>query len=333
MQEYELGKLGIFRIPIPIPFRQAGGPVNAYIVEEEHGFLLFDPGLGTSSSLAALAEGFALTEHHFSEVNRIVLSHGHIDHFGAAAWVLEQIGRDVPVSIHSADADKVLESGADWPTLLTRNCSYLLRLGLPLRRLEEMVANMGRETGLGRRLANVTPLLPGGTFSCRYVTLEVHHMPGHTPGLCCLYDREHGLLFSADHLLEHVSPNPLIEIGPEGTPPSFKPLVSYFDSLNRVRAMDIDLVLPGHAAPFSGHIKVIDSLTDFYERRQVRLLQSLKRGPRTVFEAMSELFPPTSTFELFLMMSETLGNLELLEDRGKIKRETDGEFIRFRLAP
>ena len=68
MQEHELGKLGIFRIPLPIPFVQAGGPVNAYVVEEESGLLLFDPGLGTKQSQAALAEGLALIGHRFDEV-------------------------------------------------------------------------------------------------------------------------------------------------------------------------------------------------------------------------------------------------------------------------
>jgi glyoxylase-like metal-dependent hydrolase (beta-lactamase superfamily II) len=332
MQEHELGELGIFRVPLPIPFIQAGGPVNAYIIEEESGLLLFDPGLGTVRSQAALAEGLALTGHRFNEVNRIILSHGHIDHFGAAAWVLEQTGRTIPIYIHGADAGKVLQSGADWPVLLTRNGSYLSRLGLPLRLLEEMVANVGRDADLGTRLPDIRPLLSGDTFRCRHVTLEVHHMPGHTPGLCCLYEREHRLLFSADHLLEHVSPNPLIELGPRGEPPSFKPLVSYFESLDRVRALEVDLVLPGHAAPFSGYLEVIDSLSAFYERRQAKLLQALKRGPLTVYEATRELFPPTSTFEFFLMISETLGNLELLEHKGEIKREMDGEFIRFRLA-
>ena len=332
MQEHELGELGIFRIPLPIPFIQAGGPVNAYIIEEESGLLLFDPGLGTKQSQAALAEGIALTGHRFDEVNRIVLSHGHIDHFGAAAWVLEQIGRTIPTHIHSADAGKVLQSGADWPALLTRNARYLSRLGLPLRVLEEMVADVGSDADLGRRLPDIRPLLQGDTFGCRHVTLEVHHMPGHTPGLCCLYDRDHRLLFSADHLLEHVSPNPLIELAAGGEPPSFKPLVSYFESIDRVRTLEVDLVLPGHAAPFSGYLEVIDSLLSFYGRRQAKLLQALKLGPMTVYEAARELFPPTRTFELFLMISETLGNLELLEHRGEIERETDGEFIRFRLA-
>jgi glyoxylase-like metal-dependent hydrolase (beta-lactamase superfamily II) len=330
--ERELSNLGIFRIPIPIPFPQAGGPVNAYIVEEERGFLLFDAGLGTGRSQAALAEGLALTGHRFEEINRIVLSHGHIDHFGAASWVLEQIGRPVPVSIHKADADKVLASGADWPELLMRNGRHLLRFGMPMRVLEEMVANVGRDSGMGRRLAEVTPLLHGETFRCRHVTLEVHHMPGHTPGLCCLYERDHGILFSADHLLEHVSPNPLIELGQKGEPASFKPLVSYFESLERVRALTVDLVLPGHGDPFGACLEIIDSLSLFYERRQAKLLVALEQGPLTAYDAMRVLFPPTNTFELFLMISETLGNLELLEDRGKIERETDGELVRFRLA-
>jgi hypothetical protein len=89
--------------------------------------------------------------------------------------------------------------------------------------------------------------------------------------------------------------------------------------------------LPGHATPFTAHRKVIDSLLKFYEQRQSKLLAALGRGPLTVYEAMLELFSMSSSFELFLMMSETLGNLERIEKEGKIARELEGEFIRFRL--
>jgi hypothetical protein len=97
-----------------------------------------------------------------------------------------------------------------------------------------------------------------------------------------------------------------------------------------VRALAVDLVLPGHAVPFSAHLEVIDLLSAFYQRRQEKLLDALKHGPRTIYDLMRELFPSSSAFELFLMMSETLGNLELLEEKGEIKREADGEFILFR---
>jgi glyoxylase-like metal-dependent hydrolase (beta-lactamase superfamily II) len=332
MKEDELSNLGVFRIPLPIPFTQAGGPVNAYIIEEENGLLLFDPGIGTKQSQEALAEGLAQTGHRFEEVNRIVLSHGHMDHFGAAAWVLEQVGRAIPVLIHSADADKVLESGAGLPVLVSRNTGRLSRLGVPLPMLKETVAIIGKNSGLGRRLVEVTPLLPGARFPCKHVTLEVHHMPGHTPGLCCLYEPDHRLLFSADHLLERVSPNPLIELSPDGEPVAFKPLVTYFESVERLRKLAVDLVLPGHAAPFAGHHMVIDSLYAFYRKRQEKIIGILKRGPMTVYEIMRELFTSDSGFDLFLTISETLGNLEMIEGRGDVTRETDGKFIRFRLA-
>jgi glyoxylase-like metal-dependent hydrolase (beta-lactamase superfamily II) len=333
MQEEELGSLGIFRISIPIPFRQAGGPANAYVIEEEDGIMLFDVGIGMEESQAALAQGLARIGYGFKDVNRIVFSHGHIDHYGAAVWALEQIGRTIPVMIHNADAGKVLESGPDLLTLIKGNRQYLSMLGMPLPVLEDLIVAIRREAGLGRRLAEVTPLIPGDKFQCKHVTLEVLHMPGHTPGLCCLYEREHRILFSADHLLERVSPNPLIELRADGEPTFFKPLVSYFESVERVRALPVDLVLPGHATPFTAHCEVIDSLFKFYEQRQSKLLAACERRPLTVYEAMQELFPLGSSFELFLMMSETLGNLEVLENRGKIKRKIKEGSIRFQIYP
>jgi glyoxylase-like metal-dependent hydrolase (beta-lactamase superfamily II) len=332
MREHELRELGIFRIPVPIPFRQAGGPVNAYVIEKEDGLLVFDPGLGTEPSQVVLAEGFARIGHRFEEVNRIILSHGHLDHFGAAAWVVEQAGHEIPISIHSADSDKVLQTGECWPAMLRRNAALFARLGMPLSVLEATAAHIDRHPDLGRRLARVEPLVAGEQIRCKHVTLEVLHMPGHTIGLCCLYARDYKLLFSADHLLERVSPNPIIDLRRDGERSSFRPLVSYFESLKRVRALAVDLVLPGHAEPFHDCLKGIDSLSGFYQRRQEKILELLRQGPRTVYELSKELFLSGDGFELIMMVSEALGNLEVLEERGEVERETGGKFIRFRIA-
>jgi glyoxylase-like metal-dependent hydrolase (beta-lactamase superfamily II) len=332
MQEPDLRDLGIFRIPIPIPFPQAGGPSNVYVVEAKRGVLLFDAGLGTPAAQAALADGLARAGHRFEDVERIVLSHGHVDHFGAAAWVQEQAGRRIPISIHPADADKVLQTGAARERWLARIGAHLARLGVPVETLLQMGAAVGKDVGLGRHLTEVEPLDQGDVFECKQVTLEVHHMPGHTPGLCCLHEPGRRLFFASDHLLERVSPNPLIDVGSEGDTGHFKPLVSYFESVSRVRSMEIDLVLPGHATPFTDYRKVIDSLAGFYRRRQKKLRAALREGPLTVYEAMKRLFPTQTIGEIFLMMSETLGNLEVLEERGDVLRMTDGALIRFRLA-
>jgi glyoxylase-like metal-dependent hydrolase (beta-lactamase superfamily II) len=332
IEEKDLCDLGIFRIPVPIPFRQAGGPVNAYLIEEEQGFILFDPGLGLEDSQAALAEGVARAGHRFEEISRMIVSHGHIDHFGSAAWVMEQAGHEIPILIHDADAPKVLETGADWPDLLSKNSDYLFALGMPSTAIAEMIDTINKNRKLGRRLNKVESLVPGAAFPCRHVTLEVHHMPGHTPGVCCLYDRDHRILFSADHLLERVSPNPLIELGLAGERIPYKPLLTYFQSIERMRTLEIDLVLPGHAAPFSSPFNVVDSLHSFYQRRQSKILDALQNKPLSAYAIMSKLFPADSGFELFLMLSETLGNLEALEEKGKVIRFLDNGIIHFQLA-
>ncbi len=333
MTEADLRDLGIHRIPIPVPFVQAGGPVNVYLIEDAGGgLLLFDAGLGTPDAEAALTEGFARAGRRFEEVSRIVVSHGHVDHYGAARAVMERAGRSIPVFAHSADIPKIAEAGWRWRDRMPLYAAYLRRLGVPA----DLVAAMGEEVGRGfrmaRRIAEVTPLDPGETLRASRVELEVHHMPGHTPGLLCLYERRRRVFFSGDHLLEKVSPNPIIELGPAGEEGAFRPLVAYLDSVGRLHGMDVELVLPGHGAPFGQHRSVIDGLLQFYRKRQAKVREVLSGGPLTGHEVTRALFPRIGPGDLFLVVSETIANLEVLEARGEVSRELCGDVYRFRFA-
>ena len=156
-------------------------------------------------------------------------------------------------------------------------------------------------------------------------------MPGHTPGLCVLHDPGHRLLLAADHLLERISPNPLIELRPDG-PQLFQPLRAYLDSLARTRALEVELVVPGHGPPFGGHRAVIDGLLGFYVKRQARLAELLAGGPRTGWELCQALFPRARPGEAFLTMSETVANLEVLEAQERVARALEGEAWRFGLV-
>lgn len=335
MSEADLEALGVHRIAIPVPFPQAGGPVNAYLIEEpDGGFLLFDSGLGTPEAQAALEAGFARLGRRFDEVRRIVVSHGHVDHYGAARFVQERHGGpDVPVHAHPADTPKISEQGPRWRELLPRLAAYLAHQGVPAEVIE-LLAKQG-EGGyrFARRLPEVRSLGDGEVLRTRHLALEVMHMPGHTPGLLCLYDRAHRLFFSDDHLLEKVSPNPLIELGPDGQDGHFRPLLAYLSSIARLRALEVDLVLPGHGPPFSGHRQVIDALLGFYAKRQARLLELLAGGPRTAHELARALWPHARPTDAFLTLSETVANLEVMEARGEVRRDRSGEPWRYLAAP
>ncbi|HYD41797.1 MAG TPA: MBL fold metallo-hydrolase [Anaeromyxobacter sp.] len=316
-----LAALGIHRIPIPIPFPQAGGPVNVYLVDDaEGGLLLVDTGYGSEEATAALAAGFAAAGRRFEDVRRIIVTHGHVDHFGGARFVLERLGRDLPVEAHAADLPKMVEGGPRWRDLAPVYGAHLVRLGVPVDLLAA-IAGEGEKGFRSRRIPDVRPLEPGTRIHTRHLELEVLHMPGHTPGLVCLLDRARGILFSNDHLLERISPNPLMELGPDGEDGFFRPLLAYLESAARTRALELTAVLPGHGPPFGGHRAVIDTLVGFYARRQTRLLELLGDGARTPFELAGLLFRAARPGDTFLVLSEVMANLEVLAARGAIVRE------------
>ena len=201
-------------------------------------------------------------------------------------------------------------------------CGLLAAIGLPISQYPEIAPPVVR-TGA---------IAPGERFRGRHVQLQAIHAPGHTPGLVVLYDAEHRLLLSGDHLLEHISPNPLIDLGPEDAPGWFRPLVAYEESIRAVRELEVDAVLPGHAAPFAGHRRVIDTLLAFQRRRQERLRGLLRGGPRTPWELARELFPKSGATDAFLTLSETVANLEVLEARGEAVCLADPEPWRYALG-
>lgn len=329
MTEADLADLGVHRIPIPIPFPQAGGPVNVYLVEEAGGgLLMWDAGLGTAEAQAALEEGFRRLGRRPAEVSRILVSHGHVDHAGAARFLQERHGGRLPIHGHPADAGKYADGGKTWREQAVLYGAYLAKLGVPPEGIERSRFEGDRYIVAGR-VAAVEPLAEGDVFRTRHLELRALHMPGHTPGLVCLHAPAQRLLFSADHLLEKVSPNPLIELGPDGEEGWFRPLVAYLESIARVRALDLALVLPGHGPPFAGHRAVIDRLVGFYARRQERIREVVAAGPRTPWEVARELFPSVPAAQTFLVISETMANLEVMEARGELRRTDVDGTVRF----
>ena len=313
--------LGIHRLVLPIPFVEAGGTVNAYAIDDADGGLtLFDSGLGTEPSRRALERGLAELGRKVEEVRRIIISHGHIDHYGAARFVRERSG--ARAFVHPADADKVAGHGPR--SSLLEYAAYLDRLGVPTDAIIRMGERYRSQGDLAQPLAEVEPLAAGQELEFRHFKGSILPMPGHTPGLVCLHVPEHRFVLSADHLLARISPNPLLEIGPGGEAQKFRALVAYLESARHLRDFDLEWILPGHGAPFDNHRMVVDSLQVFYDKRQARMLRALAPAPLTPYELVPLVFNRPERLDLFLMISEIVGNLEALEARGAIAR-VEGE--------
>jgi glyoxylase-like metal-dependent hydrolase (beta-lactamase superfamily II) len=319
-----LAALGITRIPLPVPFADAGGPVNVYALEDEGGWALFDCGIGTPEGEAALRAGAAEHGIDLARCTRLFVSHGHVDHYGLAQTLSEESG--ARVFIHPADASKAV--GPDgWEARAPLYRTFLARAAVPTEQLDRLAA-MGRFTGkYGRRIdpERTRPLAAGQHLRFRHFEAEVLHLPGHTPGLVCFWDAEHRVLFADDHVLARTSPNPFLELVGDSPLRTGRALVHYFASIRRVMALDVEWVLPGHGEPFGEVRPLLERLFGFYARRQEKLLSAMDAGADTVFAFTQLLFGAHDGPRLYLTLSEVVGNLEVMEDEGRVRRhDVDG---------
>ena len=171
---------------------------------------------------------------------------------------------------------------------------------------------------IGKNFQELQPhtLLHGGeTIATAEGVLEVIWTPGHSPGHLCLYDRQRRLLFSGDHILEHISPN-------IGWQPEDDPLGAYLQSLRTIAELDIDVILPSHGAPFRGHRGWIANTITHHRERCERILELLQAAPKTAHELVGELWTrPLSPFHYRFAVYEVLAHLEYLRRLEHVKSD------------
>ena len=83
---------GIHRLAIPTPFLV--GRVNAYLIEDSP-LTLIDSGPNSGKALDELEQALAARGHAVEDIELLVVSHQHIDHFGLASILARRSGAEV----------------------------------------------------------------------------------------------------------------------------------------------------------------------------------------------------------------------------------------------
>ena len=322
----------ITRIEIPIPFPM--GSVNIYFIEDSIPTLI-DAGFHSMESLSVLENALGKKGVRLSDIKRILLTHGHLDHVGLAGKI-QQFGK-AKVFIHSRDRDKCIW---DVETYAARKKEPFFRFfregGLP----EDIVEIIADEMDV-----NFKSFYPGdfevenlegkGCVTFDDFTLNVIHCPGHTFGSVCFFDQENGRFFSGDHLLEKITPNPVVELDSKETDIGYKSLSHYMESLVLTEHLDVKEVLPGHGVPFYEHRKLIKKIKEHHGEREEKIFQILNshlkaKDGMDLYTITIGIFPELSGWDIFLGMSETVGHLQILEEKGLITSRMDREFRVYR---
>jgi glyoxylase-like metal-dependent hydrolase (beta-lactamase superfamily II) len=309
---------GIHRIPIPTPF--AVGRVNVYLIEDEP-LTLMDTGPNSATSFDELTSGLAALGHAVEDIEVVVITHQHIDHLGLVSIVAQRSGAQVAALDVAVPYVEGFTREAQKDDEFAR--SVMLRNGIP----EDVVSALSAVSQVFRAWgsrADVTRVLcDGEEMSFRDRKLRVHHRPGHSPTDTIFHDRERRILIAADHLLGHISSNPLITRPPDGSAERPQALVTYLRSLEATRDMDdVDLVLPGHGEPITDHRALIDERLALHRRRAEKIYRLIAERPRTAYEIAQELWGNVAVTQAYLTLSEVLGHVDLLLNAGRV-REVD----------
>lgn len=298
----------IVRIPTRVPFRVP--PANVWVFRGREPTLV-DTGCATAEGWEDLVGGLRAAGVEPSAVKRILLSHHHVDHAGNAARLRELSGAEV--CAHAREADPI----AAWRERAPgRNRAYaegLRRAGVP----EAILAKIER---VGREVDGFMPSCPvdralheGDEVVAGDRTLRAVHTPGHTAGSAIYLDAATPLAATGDTLLERITPNALTVRAEEAGA-----LQTYLATLARLRNLELGMILPGHGLPFVDAPGVIDRAFGHYEKRRARVLAILRENPdgATVWDVVQRLWPEHRKGSAFLMVSEALGHLELLQAGG-----------------
>ena len=310
----------IHGIGVPQAWDSPLGPTWCYVVEGEH-LTLGDT--GSNGTVQHLEEGLQYVGYPLSAVDRIVVTHGHLDHdgncfdvvsrSGAELWAHEIWGKFLGVGRRDEEND--------WRQRY---------MDFPPSRDPEWEQRIQNHQELSQKLTLTNPVTDGTVSE----DFTFYYTPGHSPDeLCILHER---LLFSGDHILPLITPHPSVSMSyqifrslmPEEyqNENRYYGLKTFITSLKRVAHLGEDItVMPAHRAYFRGKFNPIGLdralvIADHHRSRCHDLIDLVRKETMDLSEVTRKLFSHLKLDDQLFRMAftEVISHVELLEEMGDI---------------
>ncbi len=307
---------GIYRITLPLPGDKPG-PVSAYLFVGKKTSLL---DTGTVKANIKLQKAFTELSVHPEDIQQVVITHGHMDHYGSASWVVSSSGGRAKVFAHKSDSARI-ETGADISSNTYRR--FLKLMGVPywhrhgLRILQLIFGSMAKNCRVDGHL-NDNETIQMGDYEGRIIST-----PGHTKGSICIFLENEGLLFSGDHILSHITPNALIMLEEGHDLPKRLSQKEFYESVDKIEKLEPQTIHPAHGPTISNLSAVADMYRSSFDEREKKILSIIEKKGFSIYQIARKLFPNMDTrrlpLEIFLSISEVFSHLQVLQLKGIIE--------------
>ncbi|MBT2289431.1 MBL fold metallo-hydrolase [Paenibacillus albidus] len=316
---------GIHQVRLPLPMRL--NHVNSYLIEDEEGWSVIDPGLATEDTLTVWADVMKRYHLTFGDIRRIIVTHYHPDHYGLAGSFQQWSGAAVYSSRETFEwADRTYHSES-----IRKTAQFNRKCGVPA----SLVAEMSRHieelfTWVKPVRGDKVILEPEEEIQLGQWRFQVKLGSGHAEGSIGFLHQASRMFIGGDLLLEKITPNITYDYSTDTDP-----LKDYFDTLNMLRTLHIQSVLPGHGPLFQLSDSFIDRVIEHHLER-LQEIRSMWRHSNTreftPYEISTRLFPKVvDSASLSFALGETVAHLRYLQNRNElvIIERDDALFCRY----
>jgi glyoxylase-like metal-dependent hydrolase (beta-lactamase superfamily II) len=315
---------GVHRLSVATPFQV--GAVNTYLIEGDP-LTLVDTGPNSGRTLDDLQAQLSQRGHSIDDLELLVITHSHMDHLGLTEIIVEHSGAQVAALGLAGERLGDFDDGAEREDAFA--VEIMLRNGIPEDVATALQAVSRGFRGWGAKVDVSLPLGDGTTIRLGNREFEVQHRPGHSVMDTLFWDAESRILLVGDHLIAHISSNPLIGRSLDNSEARTHSLIDYIASMKRTRELPAEIVLPGHGEPVTNHVELIDARLASIERRKEKIYRLIEERPRSGYELAQAIWGNVAVTQAFLTLSEVIGNADILVEERRVREADDGAVIRY----
>lgn len=302
----------VHQITIPTPF--AVGDVYVYLLKGDV-LSLVDAGVKTKDAREALKLQLKELGYTPGDIEQHILTHHHPDHIG----LIGEFPRAESIVGHAFNEPWLTKDQTFFQQYEQFFKDQFALFGVPDLYLEQLDQLKNSLTLIGD--GELTNAIEEGDVLPGHSEWKVIETKGHAQSHISFFRESDGVFIGGDHLLSHITPNPILEPSYNGESERPKPLLQYRKNAKKCLDLGIDTVYPGHGEVFNNLEKLIPTQLAKQKQRADKVLGMLHKESQTPFDLCQQLFPKQFAKQLDLTMSETVGQLDYLEHEGKITKE------------
>ena len=285
-----------------------------YLLLVENMRILVDTGSGLGNSNQQLEDGLKTASERLgtpitlADLTHIIVTHGHIDHFGGLNFIRART--QAKIGIHELDVRTIINYEERLALVTHRLSDYLWESGLTVDQHQQLL-NLYQ---INKTLFHSTAV--DFTYEATGMQLgpiRMLHVPGHCAGQTIF--RLHDVLLIGDHILSKTSPH----VAPESLTHNTG-LGHYLQSLAGMRdwVSEVSLTLPAHEDLITDLPARMDAIHNHHMARLDKVLSALDT-PKTIAEISNVLFGWPKGYSALLAIEEAGAHVEYLYQRAQIR--------------